>query len=225
MVEMHNGCICCTLRGDLLKTVKTLSEEGRFDYLVIESTGIGEPLPVAQTFAMDVDSMEQGSPAHDHDHEYDESKAVDPHVGEVVPDGTLRVATDEKKSLFHYAVLDTLVTVVDACNIFNVIGSIETLADEDNISGMMGNTGGAAQANDEFQKQRKKVIDYLKGMDVEALRGLCHSRKLDTTGKKKKKLLNRVIESFEKDLEQEIEKNIDDRPISRLWLDQIEYVS
>ena len=41
----------------------------------------------------------------------------------------------------------------------------------------------------------------------------------------KKKLLNRVIESFEKDLEQEIEKNIDDRPISRLWLDQIEYVS
>jgi G3E family GTPase len=50
MVEMHNGCICCTLRGDLLKTVKSLSEEGTFDYLVIESTGISEPLPVAQTF-------------------------------------------------------------------------------------------------------------------------------------------------------------------------------
>jgi len=40
MVEMHNGCICCTLRGDLLKTVRALSEEKVFDYLVIESTGI-----------------------------------------------------------------------------------------------------------------------------------------------------------------------------------------
>ena len=54
MVELHNGCICCTLRGDLLKTVKALSEEQAFDYLVIESTGISEPLPVAQTFVMDV---------------------------------------------------------------------------------------------------------------------------------------------------------------------------
>ena len=62
MVEMHNGCICCTLRGDLLKAVKSLSEEGKYDYLVIESTGIGEPLPVAQTFAMDVDSMSETWP-------------------------------------------------------------------------------------------------------------------------------------------------------------------
>merc|ERR1719221_1471102 len=58
MVELHNGCICCTLRGDLLKTVKALSEEKAFDYLVIESTGISEPLPVAQTFTMDVDDMD-----------------------------------------------------------------------------------------------------------------------------------------------------------------------
>lgn len=50
LVEMSNGCICCTLRDDLLKVVRTLSEEGRFDYLLIESTGISEPLPVAATF-------------------------------------------------------------------------------------------------------------------------------------------------------------------------------
>ena len=49
MVELHNGCICCTLRGDLLKTVRELSESDEaYDYLVIESTGIAEPLPVAQ---------------------------------------------------------------------------------------------------------------------------------------------------------------------------------
>jgi len=51
LVEMTNGCICCTLREDLLKEVRKLSEEGRFDYLLIESTGIAEPLPVAATFS------------------------------------------------------------------------------------------------------------------------------------------------------------------------------
>jgi len=50
MVEMSNGCICCTLREDLLLEVRRLAAEGRFDYLLIESTGIGEPMPVAATF-------------------------------------------------------------------------------------------------------------------------------------------------------------------------------
>lgn len=50
LVEMSNGCICCTLRDDLLKEVRRLAGEGRFDYLLIESTGISEPLPVAATF-------------------------------------------------------------------------------------------------------------------------------------------------------------------------------
>lgn len=50
LVEMSNGCICCTLRDDLLAEVRKLAAQGRFDYLLIESTGISEPLPVAATF-------------------------------------------------------------------------------------------------------------------------------------------------------------------------------
>lgn len=50
LVEMTNGCICCTLRDDLLQEVRALSASGKYDYLLIESTGIAEPLPVASTF-------------------------------------------------------------------------------------------------------------------------------------------------------------------------------
>ena len=71
MVEMSNGCICCTLREDLLIEVRRLAAEGRFDHLLIESTGIGEPMPVAATFdftSEDGESLKRRRPdRHDGD--------------------------------------------------------------------------------------------------------------------------------------------------------------
>jgi G3E family GTPase len=51
MVELTNGCICCTLRNDLLREVTSIAQSGKFDYLLIEGTGIAEPLPIASTFS------------------------------------------------------------------------------------------------------------------------------------------------------------------------------
>jgi hypothetical protein len=161
---------------------------------------------------MDVDSMEEGGHKH---HDPGENKEVTteiPATNKTVPDGKLRIATDEKKSLFHYAKLDTLVTVVDALNIYEVLGSIETLADEDNIAGMAGNTDGAID-----EEQRKAAHEKASSLDTAHLRNLLKSKNLETEGKKKV-LVQRLIDSFEAEM---IEGNKDDRPISRLWLDQM----
>ena len=90
LVEMSNGCICCTLREDLLIEVRKLVVGNRFDYLLIESTGIGEPMPVAATFDFE---------------------------------------DEDGNSLNDVARLDTMVTVVDAVNLFNDYHSEDLLAD------------------------------------------------------------------------------------------------
>ena len=144
MVELHNGCICCTLRGDLLKSVKSLSEENTFDYLIIESTGISEPLPVAQTFTMTEEEL-NGEHEHDHEHSDVEEDGEGGDSDEENDDDE----TQEVDALSKYARLDTMATVVDAENIFDIIESIETLADKNNATGMTGNTDEKGEIDDD----------------------------------------------------------------------------
>jgi G3E family GTPase len=226
MVEMHNGCICCTLRGDLLKTVKSLSEENKYDYLVIESTGIGEPLPVAQTFTMDVDGMQpkvvldDDNQTHHKDHEHHHSNSTE-ESSAAKSMLQLRVAKDEKQSLSHYAKLDTLVTVVDALNIFDVLGSLDTLASKNNIAGMNGLTGAAPE---EVQSKPKEED----GNETESTEdestddGGSHgdNKNDDDTVESKNE-----AEEEEKNNTAEEPPEIDDRTVAQLLLDQIEFAN
>ncbi|MFK3983573.1 GTP-binding protein [Micromonospora sp. NPDC050397] len=102
LVEMTNGCICCTLRDDLLDEVARLARQGRFDYLLIESSGISEPLPVAATFAFGIEPD------------------AGPEAGPEGAGGTGGVLAD-------LARLDTMVTVVDAPNLIAQIDAGESL--------------------------------------------------------------------------------------------------
>ncbi len=132
MVELQNGCACCTLRGDLLKTVKMFAlkqdeDTGDFayDYLIVESTGIAEPLPVAQTFALDCGEDDDH---HDHDHDHDH--------GEI-------------EFLKDFARLDTMVTVVDAHNLLTVLSGVDSISERRRLLGEEGVVSKTIQTREE----------------------------------------------------------------------------
>ena len=157
MVELHNGCVCCTLRGDLLRSVKRLSEQGSFDYLVIETTGISEPLPIAQTFTMSEEDLEEEDENDDDDDGGDDDDDDDDDDdGSSELEGKENEGKEESEqpgekfeALYTYARLDTMVTVVDAVNMFDVLQSIESLADKNNMTGMIGNATAEGEPEDE----------------------------------------------------------------------------
>lgn len=122
LVEMTNGCICCTLRDDLLEEVDRLAREGRFDHLLIESSGISEPLPVAATFAF---------------------------------------ARDDGATLGDLALLDTMVTVVDAAGFLTELDSGEELVER-----------GLDQYEDDERTVSDLLVDQVEFADVIVLNKL-----------------------------------------------------
>ena len=104
LIELSNGCICCELRGDLLDALAKLAQAREFDYLVIESTGVAEPLPVAQTLTMGFDQGDLDPT------EFYEETGIE---------------------VMEYYELDTTVTVVDAHQFWTTFDSKESLMDGD----------------------------------------------------------------------------------------------
>jgi len=124
VVEMQNGCICCTLREDLLLEIKRLALDGKYDYLVIESTGISEPMQVAETFTF-AEEMEDGEDHDDHDHgEAEEGEEIELSPEEQKKNNEIAKAIE---ILNDVARLDTTVTVVDLSSFQEYISSVKNL--------------------------------------------------------------------------------------------------
>lgn len=99
IVQMQNGCICCTLREDLVQEVVRLVDAGNIDYILIESTGISEPMQVAETFTKEfADTVAD-------QHEMDPKSEISESMAKILENG----------GLSRVARLDTMVTVVSAC--------------------------------------------------------------------------------------------------------------
>jgi G3E family GTPase len=139
MINLSNGCICCTLREDLLTEVGRLAMEGNFDYLLVESTGIAEPLPVAQTFMFE---------------------------------------DDDGRSLSNVAQLDTMVTVVDACNFVQDFNSVDELRDRSENRGEEDDRDVAQLLVNQIEFANVIIVnkvDLLTEAQVGALRGMIGS--------------------------------------------------
>tara|TARA_Y100000748_G_scaffold298631_1_gene294180 strand:- start:253 stop:1452 length:1200 start_codon:yes stop_codon:yes gene_type:complete len=140
LVEMSNGCICCTLREDLLVEVAELAKSGRFDYLLIESTGISEPLPVAETFTFEDESGKSLSDVSKLDtmvtvvdavnflKDYDEAKYLQD-VGESLGEEDERSVADLLVDQVEFAdiILISKTDLVDKSNIDKLTAILETL--------------------------------------------------------------------------------------------------
>ncbi|KAK6205268.1 uncharacterized protein RJT21DRAFT_101971 [Scheffersomyces amazonensis] len=112
LIQLQNGCICCTLRGDLLEELVSLAKSKAFQYIVIESTGISEPMQVAETFTTEFSEMLLNS-----QEEMDENESKI--LKEIISKGGLHKLTK----------LDTCVTMIDALNFFNNLETIDFLID------------------------------------------------------------------------------------------------
>ncbi len=116
LVQLSNGCICCTLREDLLQEVTKLAQENKFDYLLIESTGISEPLPVAETFTFDIEEQVEKTESKNSNSAKEVMKKVQTQLKDV-------------------ARLDTMVTVVDCYNWLMDFTSEDALQDREMAAG------------------------------------------------------------------------------------------
>eukprot|EP00300_Choanocystis_sp_HF-7_P012492 c17913_g1_i3.p1 GENE.c17913_g1_i3~~c17913_g1_i3.p1 ORF type:complete len:605 (-),score=105.56 c17913_g1_i3:770-2494(-) len=132
LVQMQNGCICCTLRMDLLEEVASIARAGKFDYLVIESTGISEPMQVAETFTFtpndQTDDSDKSTRAEKPSESPPKKRKTEPKKKK--DDESQVVETNVLQPLSEFAQLDTCVTVVDAVNFFSTFDNYKTVSED-----------------------------------------------------------------------------------------------
>ncbi|GAA5976441.1 hypothetical protein JCM10908_005502 [Rhodotorula pacifica] len=140
IVQMENGCICCTLRGDLLEEVATLAAQGGVDYLVIESSGISEPQQVAETFAVEFADMHMQA-AEDLRAEVARMSAEVTVDAEAAAERRAQIEKNAKLAdilgaggLPKVARLDTCATVVDALTFFDNFATADFITDRQDPS-------------------------------------------------------------------------------------------
>lgn len=138
LIQLQNGCICCTLRGDLLEELVSLGHSGKFDYIVIESTGISEPMQVAETFSMEFGETMLQTPGI--------LKSEQDLLSNIIDLGGLNKITQ----------LDTCVTVIDAVNFLSTFETTDFLADR------FGNNG----QGEEERTITDLMIDQIEFADV-----------------------------------------------------------
>ena len=134
MVELHNGCICCTLREDLIKELADLAATGDFDAIVVESTGVSDPQEVAETFAVNVGAAQGEAPKGE-----EEQGSVAGQAEFDLP--ALLGALRGKSSLNELARLDTMVTMVDAAAFRANLGTSAYLRERKDMEGVDENDG------------------------------------------------------------------------------------
>ncbi|PSK37848.1 hypothetical protein C7M61_003093 [Candidozyma pseudohaemuli] len=139
LVQLQNGCICCTLRGDLLEELVALAKDDAFEYIVIESTGISEPMQVAETFTTEFTNM-----------------YLDNQEGITKEDEKILKEIKDLGGLEKVAKLDTCVTVIDGKNFYHNLETTEFLVDR------FGSTG----QNEEERTICDLMVDQIEFADV-----------------------------------------------------------
>jgi len=107
MIGMQNGCICCSLQSDLVEQIIGLTQKKKFNYILIEASGVSEPHKIAPLFELE-----------DHDHDHDDADLDHDH---------------DKPQLGEVARLDTCVTLIDSADFYNNLGSMKTYEDEEQV--------------------------------------------------------------------------------------------
>jgi G3E family GTPase len=156
LVELQNGCICCTLRDDLLQEVAQLAAAGRFEYLVIESSGISEPMQVAEAFTMPLGVVEE-------EEEEECKEAAAAATAQATTTATPKQSAAIPRALRDVARLDTCVTVVDAAQLRDNLASLQTMRQRDGGDGAerKGGVGGAAALDEDDPEGERQVSDLL----------------------------------------------------------------